>query len=92
MASNPVGRIEDPVEVNFSFPKTSKVKVEGTDGLGFQDEVTVMVTGRIKSIGERWSEDGIQFTVKPSKVEVLKKAEGSATLTGAMEKARRKVG
>ena len=91
---SPVNKEEErPVTAEFSFREKGKVQPAGYEGLGIDDDATVTVKGKVKSLGSTWDK-GPRFTIEISSCDISVPAEKSASLSAAIEaadKTRKKV-
>lgn len=72
--------------VSFDFGKGGLEPPDGFTGLSIGDEVTVLVTGKVKSLSQ--NEDTSNFSLQMEKTELQKGAKGG--LSEALGKAKKK--
>jgi hypothetical protein len=89
----PVGIKPNPApSLNLSFPEKSKINPEGMDGLSLQDEVTVIVTGKVSSISAysgEWGSRSLGLDIESCRIESGK--DQAMGLGDAVEKTRRRL-
>lgn len=85
--------VEEPTTASLYFRDKGKVQPDGYDGLGINDEVTVILKGSVRSLGVSSWEKGKRIEVELASCEIVKPAT-PAGIEGAIqaaEKSRKKV-
>jgi hypothetical protein len=68
-------------DASFFFREKSKVQPKGYDGLGIDEEVTVVLKGRVLSLGvNRW-EKGKRFEIEIGSCDIVKKPQPKAEIS-----------
>lgn len=87
-----VPEINQAPNLNLSFPEKSKVQPDGMDGLSLQEEVTVIITGKVSSISAysgEWGSRSLGVDIDSCRIESGK--DEAMGLGDAVEKTRRRV-
>ena len=85
--------IKDPPSISMRFPKGGKVQPGGFKELGVDEEVTVILKGKVKRLehdSEEWN-PGKHVTIQPTSCEFQKPAR-EVTLDDALKASRVKAG
>lgn len=79
--------------VRLEFPKDGKVQPKGFDGVGVNDQVTVVLKGTIKEVSENaesWN-PGKQMLLHVTACEIKGQAQGPVSLDAAIKAGQAKV-
>lgn len=71
-----MAEIESPANPEVKEPKYSsltmmKSKLDGLGNYEFDDEITLMVNGRVCRIGETYDEKDIEYTIQPISIKIM---------------------
>ena len=87
-----VERVKEYAKCNLTFPSESKVKADGFNAIGVNDEVRILVVGKVKEISdsaEEWS-PGKRITIRMDRCK-MKGPDKDTSIDDALEASIAKV-
>ncbi len=90
MSSTAIDKNKDPANAHISIPAGQKKKLKGALELSLEQEVTLVITGKLNSFSKSDWDKSTNFTVNISSCE-FKTKEKKVSMARAMDRAEKRV-